>query len=394
MFENEKIKTNKHVGQRLTQDLQNLDKVTQDTPRTPGAQEMVNLVRRLSLWAETASSIDLDDLRADRNTPEASRYGSTAASLVASDNGSRALSYLDAITGPNVYGQKLAATTDPETLQGLHTVLHSGGLDRTDSGKRLTPGEWRTSPSGVPDARTGKTHPAPDPEALPALMRQWSQAFHPDAWQGVHSVVYAAQAHASLVAIRPFEDGNGRVARMVAGKIMRDNGYPAADMSAMNERHRAPINARLFDAIANNDIAGWTRAFTGLSTEGTDAVNQQIPKMRQDVIKLAANMGQKSGFAHESRHAIAVSMMANPINRPVAFAQRNGLDHTQTTELLRPLARKGLVEMGRINGKQVILTHPGIESARALARPQASHLQENTRASLRATPSNKDDPER
>ena len=225
-------------------------------------------------------------------------------------------------------------------------------------------------------------------------MRQWSETFHPDAWHGTHPAVYAAQAHASLIAIRPFEDGNGRVARMVAGKIMRDNGYPAAGLFAMNERYRAPTNARLFDAIASRDIDGWARAFTGLATEGTDAINQQVPKLRDDVIKLASNMGQNAGIAHKTRHELAVSMMANPIDRPMTFAQRHGLDHTQTTELLRPLARKGLVEMGRVNGKQVIITHPGIENVQALARPQPSRLQEITRASLKAGSAKRGDTER
>jgi hypothetical protein len=93
--------------------------------------QKLDLAQRLTLWAETAWSVDIEDLRADRNTADASRYGSTAASVVAADTCNRALSYLEAVTCRNVHGQRLAATTDLYTLSGLHQIMHSGGLDKT-----------------------------------------------------------------------------------------------------------------------------------------------------------------------------------------------------------------------------------------------------------------------
>lgn len=374
----------KKVATRLTHELQELDEVARNTLITEPSKKL-DLARRLALWAEPAWSVDIKDLRADRNTADASRYGSTAASLVAADNRNRSLSYLEAVTGRNVHGHRLAATTDLYTLSGLHEILHSGGLDTTGDGWRLRPGHWRTTESGVSDARTGRTHPSPDPKDLPQVMNDWSKAFHADAWGSVHPAVHAAQAYASLIAIRPFEDGNGGVARMVADKILRDRGYPATGLCAMSERYRAPINARLFDAIANDDVEGWTRAFIGVVTEGTDVVSRQLSTISEAVQTLVTHMGDVDVIDCERCYEIAASMMAYPIDRPITLAQRHGLDHAQTTALLRPLAHRDLVEMGRINGKQVTITHPGIEQARALAHPQASRLTEITRAYLRRT---------
>jgi hypothetical protein len=384
MLQNGTFQPDTDLGANLSGALAELDAVARETPRTQAAHETIELARRLGQWSELAWSIDLDDLRVDRDTPEVSRHGSTAASLVAGDNGNRALWYLSAITGPNVFGQTLAATTDPETLQGLHTVLHAGGLDLSADVRPLRPGQWRTTPGGVLDARTDRVHPAPDPRALPGIMRQWSQTFRPDAWREAHPAVYAAQAYASLIAARPFEGGNGRVARMVAEKIMQDHGYPAIGLCAVHERYRAPVRARLYDAVATDDVEGWTRAFIALATEGTDTVNRQIPRLRQDLDKLFDHMGQVPESVQRSRHEIAVSMMANPIDRPMVFAQRHGLDHAQTTELLRPLARAGLVELGRINGKQLMITHPAIKNLQALAHPRRARQRVPASVALKA----------
>ena len=392
MLKNRTFQPDKDLGANLSGALEELEAVARETPRAPSSQETIEVARRLGQWAELAWSIDLDDLRADRNTPEASRYGSTAAGLVAADNGNRALSYLSAITGPNVYGQPLAATTDPETLQGLHTVLKSGGLDRSAEGRPLRPGQWRTTPGGVLDARTDRVHPAPDPEALPGVMRQWSETFRPDAWREVHPAVYAAQAYASLIAIRPFEGGNGRVARMVVDKIMEDHGYPAIGLSAVHERYRAPIGARLFDAIANHDLESWIRAFIALAAEEIDTVNRQIPRLQQDLTRLADHMGHVPESARWGPHEIAASMIADPVDRPATFAQRHGLDRDQTTELLRPLARAGLVELGRINGKQLVITYPALENLHELARPRTARRREVASVTLKAADARRGSP--
>jgi hypothetical protein len=165
---------------------------------------------------------------------------------------------------------------------------------------------------------------------------------------------------------------------------MRDHGYPAIGLSAVHERYRAPVRARLYDAVATDDVEGWTRAFIALATEGTDTVNQLLPRLRRDLDKLVDHMGQVPVSVQRSRHEIAVSMMANPIDRPMVFAQRHGLDHAQTTELLRPLARAGLVELGRINGKQLMITHPALQNLQALARPRRARQRVPASVALKA----------
>jgi len=58
-------------------------------------------------------------------------------------------------------------------------------------------------------------HIPPEGFEVPRLMREFV------AWlsknkKGLHPVVFAALAHHRLAAIHPFEDGNGRTARLLA----------------------------------------------------------------------------------------------------------------------------------------------------------------------------------
>ena len=65
----------------------------------------------------------------------------------------------------------------------------------------------------------------PDPLKVPELMQdfmQWLQTTHED------PRIVAALAHFKLVAIHPFVDGNGRVARLLMNLLLMQSGYPPA----------------------------------------------------------------------------------------------------------------------------------------------------------------------
>jgi len=72
---------------------------------------------------------------------------------------------------------------------------------------------------------TGSAHQPPEGFEVPRLMREFVS------WIGksrrrLHPVVFASLVHHRLAAIHPFEDGNGRTARLLMNLLLMQKGYP------------------------------------------------------------------------------------------------------------------------------------------------------------------------
>lgn len=101
-----------------------------------------------------------------------------------------------------------------KTADGLPTV------------KRITLGQYKTSPNHVKTS-TGEIHYYATPEETPAKMQalmEWYEAVEQNS--EVYPVVIAALFHHKFVEIHPFDDGNGRLSRILMNLILMRHGYP------------------------------------------------------------------------------------------------------------------------------------------------------------------------
>jgi len=109
-----------------------------------------------------------------------------------------------------------ARGTDPLTpflLRSLHALV----LRRSNP---EAAGRYRT----VPVAIAGSTHVPPDPVQVPALVDALFTDWLADPR---HPIVAGAIAHARLMAIHPFVDGNGRTGRLLLNLwLLRHDGVP------------------------------------------------------------------------------------------------------------------------------------------------------------------------
>ena len=71
---------------------------------------------------------------------------------------------------------------------------------------------------------TGTEYMPPPANEVPALMKELSNDLQ-QKWINEHPVILAAYAHQRLVDIHPFEDGNGRTARLLMNLILINKGY-------------------------------------------------------------------------------------------------------------------------------------------------------------------------
>lgn len=100
--------------------------------------------------------------------------------------------------------------------------------DGTPTSKRINLGEYKTSPNHVQTA-TGETHYYISPEETPLKMRELLEWYEEtDSHKEIHPVVIAALFHHKFVEIHPFDDGNGRLSRILMNLILMKNGYPPA----------------------------------------------------------------------------------------------------------------------------------------------------------------------
>jgi Fic family protein len=128
-------------------------------------------------------------------------------------------------------------------------------------------------------------HGFPSPAEVPALMGDFS------AWLGVAADTpeSAFIAHRRLVEIHPFNDGNGRTARLLMNLILIRGGYPAV---AVRPEDRAAYIAGLQLAQGG----GGTEAFDRLLYERLDAtLGEYVSASRQALPMMGARPGEVDG---------------------------------------------------------------------------------------------------
>ena len=92
--------------------------------------------------------------------------------------------------------------------------------------KQVFPGEYKSSPNNVRTS-TGAVFFFASPTDTPPKMADFVEWLNRElSAPTLHPVELAAVAHHRFVLIHPFDDGNGRVARLIANYILRRAGFP------------------------------------------------------------------------------------------------------------------------------------------------------------------------
>lgn len=93
--------------------------------------------------------------------------------------------------------------------------------------KRIIPGQYKTQPNHVRTA-TGDLHRYAEPEETPQLMEEWTRDFRRDLERNAYPLpLFLAESHWRFLCIHPFDDGNGRTARLLANYALLRNNLPS-----------------------------------------------------------------------------------------------------------------------------------------------------------------------
>ena len=118
--------------------------------------------------------------------------------------------------------------------------------------KTILLGEYKKMPNHV-KTPTGEIHYYATPDEVPILMGElmtWYSEAQMN--KNIHPSVLAAFFHHRFVAIHPFDDGNGRLGRILMNLILMKNGYPPA---VIKLRERTDYYAALGQADKNEYLA-------------------------------------------------------------------------------------------------------------------------------------------
>lgn len=152
---------------------------------------------------------------------------------------------------------------------------------------RRTPSPYRTVECPVVDSATGAVDYAPpEPKDVPTLMNELESWLHATPTQALPVPVRAAILSHRFLSIHPFEDGNGRTARLLATAELWRSGYRMRGFFSFEEffdANRAkyyqslqmglPVN--FYDGRNDADLTEWIEYFVETMAQAADELRMR-----------------------------------------------------------------------------------------------------------------------
>jgi Fic family protein len=249
--------------------------------------------------------------------------------------------------------EEMAEPLNPESILELHRIVTEGTLaDPTAAGRLQRPDEPRVA---VFDRDDGSpTHIPPPAEQLPERMRLLCD-FANERGGGelfVHPVVQAILLHFWLAYDHPFEDGNGRTARILFFWAMQSHGYWLAEY--------LPISRCIRNAPAK-----YARAFMETETDGgdttyflvhqLDVIERAIDDLHVYLKRKVAEIRDVESLLHGDAdlNGRQLALLTDAVRRPDAaysfdsHAASHRVSHETARSDLRRLEERGLLTRRR-----------------------------------------------
>lgn len=119
-------------------------------------------------------------------------------------------------------------------IRNLHRILlkepyeaDAFTADRRRVKRTISIGEYKTTPNNVTTS-TGETYYFTPPEQVKPAMSDLVEWYRVKEQEAEHPIIIAATFHYRFVRIHPFDDGNGRMARLLMNMVLIKHGYTVA----------------------------------------------------------------------------------------------------------------------------------------------------------------------
>ena len=189
------------------------------------------------------------------------------------------------------------------SIRNLHRVLLKEPYETeamTPDGRRTTRpialGDYKTTPNNVKTS-TGEIYYFTPPEQVKPAMTDLLDWYRDREAAGEHPVIVAATFHCQFVRIHPFDDGNGRMARLLMNLILIRHGYTVAIVQSDDRARylrelewadRSEDRTQFIEYIAScctYALDLYLRAARGESIEDPEDIDREIALFKQSIVK-------------------------------------------------------------------------------------------------------------
>lgn len=194
----------------------------------------------------------------------------------------------------------------------------------------------------VHDARFVPRPPGPELEHQMRDLVTWMTADHGGA---IDPVVAAGVAHYQFETLHPFDDGNGRIGRLLVVLHLMQAGVlaePTLTVSPWFEARRADYYDRLLAVSTAGDWDGWLRFFADGLTASALATGQQLSDLLavQSDLKRAV---RAAGLRAEKAMLLVDYSLEQPVFRVRQVQRHLDVTYARANGLVRQLVRAGVL---------------------------------------------------
>jgi len=262
---------------------------------------------------------------------------------------------------------------DGKVIKQIHTYVVR------DIPKEGLPGIYKTRSNAIEDYATKeRIFLPPSPNDTPRLMSELSAwlsqrplAFHP--------IIAAGIAHLELVAIHPFDNGNGRTARALADLVLYRYGYTfrhlfswvrqvGIDMGTYHQKLRQVLGNQYG---ANTDPTIWVEYFA-------ESVARTLTQKKPELLRIgesfvnAYKLGAERGLSPDQVEAIVFAASYGNVTTG-EYMRAKKLARSTVVKRLNQLVEAGIMYTeGKGRGVRYVLTSDEIVSTKA---PQTEGIQ-------------------
>lgn len=281
--------------------------------------------------------------------------------------------------------RQIASDPSVRIDEGLVRTMNSVMLKDLPTAEARSRGRYRVGPSLIVNSQTRAVrYRPPAPERVSDLMANFVNDIQGWIRDGTHpGPVIAALAHFGLISIHPFEDGNGRTARLLADMILHQTRWSNEGMLSVSEailRRQQDYYDVLHSTQGENfrpdvDATPFVKFHTevlNMAAANLEGTVVNFNRRRQEFIESFTGM-------MNARQALALMFMADvaPLSTS-AFADLTGSSQSSALSDLAEMVRWRLVErVGKGRNTRYRISESVRQHAAALAvEPEASTEEE------------------